>query len=183
MREARAFTAAVHAAQERDGLGLSQHVFVQSVRAGSASRDELGQWVRQIYCTTRSYGATLLSLSPPPPVGVWVDPWRDLELLLELGGALGISPRELRSCEPNLIARGVQLWLRHHLTDPRRHVAAQISWAMVEAMSPEAGAEPGGRPLAALRTEREATRIFPHRYEVQAASGQLRGHAAEPDRD
>src|SRR5437764_15159900 len=66
-----AFIAAVHDAQNRKGLWLSRHPFVQAVRTGSATREELGRWVRQIYCTTRAYASTLLNLSPPPPVGVW----------------------------------------------------------------------------------------------------------------
>jgi pyrroloquinoline quinone (PQQ) biosynthesis protein C len=134
------FAASVHAAQKRTGLWLPEHPFVHAVRAGLATRDELGQWVRQVYCITRSYGATLLSLTPPPPVGVWLDPWSDLELLFDLGGALGISPRELRSSEPGLAARGIQIWLGHHLSNPSRHIAAQACWALAESMSPEAGA-------------------------------------------
>jgi len=135
---------------------------VQAVRTGLAMREELGEWVRQIYCITRAYGSTLISLSPPPPVGIWIDPWRDLELLLELGGALGIGPHEMRASEPNLVARGVQLWLHHHLTNPSSHAAAQISWAMVEAMSPETGsalAEGAERHFALGRMPLEYFRI------------------------
>ena len=80
------------------------------------------------------------SLDPPPPVGLWIDPWRDLDLLVKLGGALGVSTRKMDASEPRLAVRRVQLWMRQHFTIPARHVGAQVCWALVEGMSPEAGA-------------------------------------------
>jgi pyrroloquinoline quinone (PQQ) biosynthesis protein C len=122
-----------------EGLWLAQHPFVHAVREGLARREHLGRWVRQIYCTTKSYGEVLASLSPSPPVGIWLDPWHDLDLLLELGAALGVSHRDMAASEPNLVARGLQLWFRTRLTTPSLHIAAQTCWALVEAMSPETG--------------------------------------------
>jgi pyrroloquinoline quinone (PQQ) biosynthesis protein C len=133
-----AFTATVHNAQRGEGLWLAQHSFVQAVRSGSAKREELARWVRQIFCITKTYGAILKSLRPPP-VGIWIDPWHDLDLLFQLGGALGIEQPALAISEPNLVTRGVQIWLRQCLTPRSRHIAAQVCWALVEAMSPETG--------------------------------------------
>src|SRR5688572_29286649 len=95
LNEALTFNKAIHAAQKIEGLWLAHHPFVHAVRDGLARRDDFGRWVRQIYCTTKSYGEVMVSLSPPPPVGVWLDPWRDLDLLLQLGAALGISRSEM----------------------------------------------------------------------------------------
>jgi pyrroloquinoline quinone (PQQ) biosynthesis protein C len=127
--------------QQQQGLWLPNHPFVQAVCEGSATREELRRWVRQVHCITKTYGEVLLSLNPPPSVGVWLDPWRDLDLLVQLGRALGLSKREMKTSQPNLAARAIQIWLRHHLTDRSRHMAAQACWALVEAMAPEAGAK------------------------------------------
>ena len=136
---ARAFTAAIHNIQRSEGLWLAQHPFVQAVRKGSAGRGDLARWARQIYCVTKTYGAILQSMNPQPPVGIWIDPWRDLELLVKLGGALGIERRDMKILEPNLVTRRVQVWLQHRLTTRSRHIAAQVCWALMEAMSPETG--------------------------------------------
>jgi pyrroloquinoline quinone (PQQ) biosynthesis protein C len=143
-RAALAFIKAVHAAQKVEGLWLAQHPFVHAVREGLAGREDLVSWVRQIYCTTKSYGEVLASLSPPPPVGIWLDPWRDLYQLLELGAALGISHRDMAASEPNLVAHGLQLWFRTRLTTPSLYTAAQACWALVETMSFEAGSSFAG---------------------------------------
>jgi pyrroloquinoline quinone (PQQ) biosynthesis protein C len=136
---ARAFTAAIHDIQRREGLWLAQHPFVQAVRNGSAKRSELAWWARQIYCVTKTYGAILKSLNPPPPVGIWIDPWRDLDQLIQLGGALGVKRRDMEILEPNLETRGIQLWLQWRLMARHRHITAQVCWALMEAMSPETG--------------------------------------------
>src|SRR2546423_1015129 len=70
----------------------------------------------------------------------WTDPWRDMDQLVELASALGIGPPETPRSETNPATRAVQLWLRQNLTNRPQHIAAQICWALVEAMSPETGA-------------------------------------------
>ncbi len=140
LEQALAFTATVHDTQKKEDLWLAQHPFVRAVRAGSAGRHELNLWVSQVYCATRAYSMILESLSPPPPVGVWTDPWRDIDLLFHLGCALGTPRHELAMSRPNLATRSVQIWLRQHLTIRSRHIPAQVCWALVEAMSPETGA-------------------------------------------
>ena len=140
LEQAHAFAALVHKRQKSEHLWLAQHPFVQAVRAGSATRHELERWVRQVYCITTTYGEILTSLRPPPRVGVWLDPWLEIDLLLQLGEALGIRRSEMAVADPNIHIRGIQLWLRQHLADPSLHVAGQVCWALHEAMSPEAGA-------------------------------------------
>jgi hypothetical protein len=140
LNQALAFTALVHERQKRDGLWLAEHPFVHSVRAGSASPEDLARWVRQIYCITGTYAGILRSMCPPPPVGVWSDPWRDMAQLIELAGGLGVGPPEMASPRTNRATRAVQIWLRHNLTNRSQHIAAQVCWALVEAMSPEAAA-------------------------------------------
>jgi len=134
------FAARVHDRQKREGLWLPQHPFVQAVRGGSASRREFSVWVSQIYRITRIYGELLRAMCPPPPVGVWTDPWRDMDQLAELAGALGIEVAAMASSGTNPAARAVQIWLRQNLTNRSEHVAAQVCWALVEAMNPETGA-------------------------------------------
>src|SRR5438105_2304288 len=140
LNEALAFARAVHHSQKREDLWLGRQPFVEAVRDGSADRQELARWVRQIYCTTRTYGEILRSMSPPPPVGVWTDPWGDMTQLVELAGALGIGPREMAISQPHPATRAVQIWLREHLSNRALHIGAQACWALVEAMSPEAWA-------------------------------------------
>lgn len=134
------FTAEVHDRQKRDGLWLPHHPFVQAVRDGSASRREFSVWASRIYRITRIYGELLRAMCPPPPAGVWTDPWRDMDQLTELAGALGIEPAVMAKSETNPVTRAVQIWLRQNLTNRSEHVAAQVCWALVEAMSPETGA-------------------------------------------
>lgn len=134
------FTALVHDTQKRDGLWLPQHPFVQAVRDGSASRQEFSIWVNRVYRITRVYGELLRAMCPPPPVGVWTDPWRDMDQLTELAGALGIEPAVMASSGTNPATHAVQIWLRKNLTNRSEHVAAQVCWALVEAMNPETGA-------------------------------------------
>jgi hypothetical protein len=135
-----AFTVAVHQAQRKEGLWLAEHPFVQAVRNGSATPDDMRRWVRQIFCMTGTYGEVLQSLNPPPPVGVWLDPWRDLEMLARLARALGIPQGSLVASTPCVDARVLQSWFQHELTAPSRHIRAQACWALVEAMNPEVGA-------------------------------------------
>ena len=139
LNEALAFIASIHAVQKSDGLWLAQNPFVQAVHAGSTKRDALARWVRQIYCITRTYGAILRSMNPPPPVGIWIDPWRELDLLLQLGSALGVERRDMEILDPNFVTRNMQVWLRGRLTVRSRHITAQVCWALMEAMAPEAG--------------------------------------------
>ena len=175
LNEALALTKAIHAAQKIEGLWLAQHPFVHAVREGLARREDLGRWVRQIYCTTKSYGEVLASLSPPPPVGVWLDPWRDLDLLLELGAALGISRSEMAASEPNLVARGLQLWFRDRLTTPSRHIAAQTCWAAGGGDESRSRRLSGRRGRQALRMQRKAGRLFQNRNEIPAGRRQICG--------
>ena len=140
LKRALAFTARVHDRQRRDGLWLPQHPFVHAVRTGSAMAEDLARWVRQVYCTTGTYGEILRSMCPPPPAGIWTDPWREMDQLAELAGALGIGPLEMSKPSTNPATRAVQIWLRQNLTIRSQHVAAQVCWALVEAMSPETGA-------------------------------------------
>src|SRR5688572_21416557 len=55
LNQALALIKAIHAVQKTEGLWLSQHPFVHAVHKGFARREDLGRWVRQIYCTTKSY--------------------------------------------------------------------------------------------------------------------------------
>jgi hypothetical protein len=137
--QALAFAARVHDKQKIEGLWLAQQPFVHAVRSGWATPEDLARWVRQVYCTTATYGEVLRSMCPPPPVGLWTDPWRDMEQLIELAGALGVGPVEMERLATNPATRAVQVWLRQNLTDPSRHIPAQVCWALVEAMSPETG--------------------------------------------
>ena len=134
------FTVTIHQAQRKEGVWLAEHPFVQAVRSGLATRDDMRRWVRQIYCTTRTYGEVLLSLSPPPPVGVWLDPWRDLEMLAQLARALGVTQGSLAASTPSVDARVLQSWFHLVLTPRSHHIRAQVCWALVEAMNPEVGA-------------------------------------------
>jgi pyrroloquinoline quinone (PQQ) biosynthesis protein C len=134
------FTARVHDRQKRDGLWLPQHPFVQAVRNGSVSRRVFSAWVSQVHGITSVYGELLRAMCPPPPAGVWTDPWRDMDQLAELAGALGIEMSALENSQTNPATRAVQIWLRQNLTNRSEHVAAQVCWALVEAMTPESGA-------------------------------------------
>ena len=140
LKQALAFTAGVHDRQKRDGLWLPQHPFVHAVRTGSAMPEDLARWVRQVYGITGTYGEILRSMCPPPPAGIWTDPWREMDQLVELAGALGIGPPEMAKSGTNPATRAVQIWLRQNLTNRSQHIAAQVCWALVEAMSPETGA-------------------------------------------
>ena len=104
----------------------------------------------RIYRITRIYGALLRAMCPPPPVGVWTDPWRDMEQLTERTAALGMEPAGMASSGTNPANRAVQIWLRQNLTNRSEHVAAQVCWALVEAMNPETGTylAAGGAPIA-----------------------------------
>ena len=90
MDQSLAFTTAIHDAQKSGGMWLAQHPFVQAVRMGSARCDEIERWVRRIYCTTRTYSEILQSLSPPPPAEHSLHARQDLDLLRQLGEALGV---------------------------------------------------------------------------------------------
>jgi hypothetical protein len=134
------FTVLVHDEQKRKALWLAEQPFVRAVQAGSASAEDLARWVRLIYCTTRTYGEILRTMWPPPPVGVWTDPWRDLDQLVALAGALPGGALDTDWPTANPTARAVQFWLRRNLGNRSQHIVAQACWALVEAMSPEAGA-------------------------------------------
>lgn len=133
------FAALVHDRQKRDGLWLPRHPFVQAVRDGSSNRRAFSAWVIQVYAITSVYGELLRVMCPPPPAGVWTDPWRDMDQLAELAGALGIEMAALEDSVTNPATRAVQIWLRQNLTNRSEHVAAQVCWALAEAMSPEVG--------------------------------------------
>jgi pyrroloquinoline quinone (PQQ) biosynthesis protein C len=79
-----------------------------------------------------------------------------MEQLVELGGALGIVPMKMAMSRPDPATRAVQVWLRHHLANRSLHIAAQVSKALVEAMSPETGtylAEGAARHLGLKATQ------------------------------
>ena len=140
LKHALLFAEEVHDQQKRAGLWLPQHAFVQAVRDGSASRREFSVWVSRIYRVTSVYGELLRAMCPPPPVGVWTDPWRDMGQLSELAAGLGMAPAGMANSGTNPATRAVQIWLTQNLTNRSEHVAAQVCWALVEAMNPETGA-------------------------------------------
>ena len=86
------------------------------------------------------YAELLRAMCPPPPAGVWTDPWRDMDQLAQLAGALGIDTAAMENTGTSPATRAVQIWLRQNLTNRSEHVAAQVCWALVEAMNPESGA-------------------------------------------
>lgn len=137
--QALAFTMTVHGAQKSEGLWLAQHPFVQAVRIGSARHDEIQRWVGQIICANRAYREIFESLSPQPAVEPFFNARRDLDLLIQLGEALGVPELVMATSEPNFAARSVEAWMRERMAMPAEHSAGPICWALVEAMSPETG--------------------------------------------
>ena len=171
-----------HYRQKRDGLWLPQHPFVQAVRDGSASRREFSVWVSRIYRITRIYGELLRAMCPPPPAGVWTDPWRDMEQLTELAAALGMEPAGMASSGTNPATRAVQIWLTQNLTNRSEHVAAQVCWALVEAMNPETGTYLAEGAARHYGLKASAAGIFQNRNEIQAARRSLRRQSPDADR-
>lgn len=138
LNQALAFSTMVHDAQKREGLWLAQHPFVQAVRSGLARRDEIKRWVRQVFCTTRTYIEILESVNPQTATEPPLNARRDLRLLIQLGEALGVSEHVMAASEPYAAARSVEAWMRQHLA-ASKDSGGQICWALVEAMSPETG--------------------------------------------
>jgi hypothetical protein len=133
------FITSVHDAQRREGLWLAQHPFVQAVRTGSARRDEIERLVRQILAVTRNHCEILGSLSSRVPAETVLNAKRDLDLLVQLGEALSIQGAAAGESEQDSAAGNVGAWMRKHLAVPDAPAVGLVSWALVEAMSPEVG--------------------------------------------
>jgi pyrroloquinoline quinone (PQQ) biosynthesis protein C len=61
-------------------------------------------------------------------------------MLIQLGNALGLTKATMANSEANPATRSVKEWMRKHIIAPDKSDKAQICMALVEGMSPEAGA-------------------------------------------
>jgi pyrroloquinoline quinone (PQQ) biosynthesis protein C len=135
--QARAFTTNVQDAQKSEGLWLAQHPFVQAVRTGSVRREEIQRWVRGAYRTARTYSEILESLGSQPPESLLPNARRDLDLLLQLGEALGVTQPAMLVSQKNAAAQSVEEWMQEHIAVPNDTLVGLICWTLVEAMSPD----------------------------------------------
>jgi len=139
INQALAYVDSVHSAQKSEGIWLADHPFVQAVRVGIARPDEIARWATQVFCITRNLDELVHFHFGDPVAAVFNAMHRDLPLLIQLGGALGVSSLNMLSGEANQTTRKIQQWAKQHISVRDTFLTAQVCLELLESMSPDVG--------------------------------------------
>jgi pyrroloquinoline quinone (PQQ) biosynthesis protein C len=158
LKEAAYFFESVQDNHRREGLWLSDTDFVRSVAAGSAPREAIAEYTRQFFVAIEQLHRLAHSRPKLKTIGL-DDPefkkffWENrveeqygaisntaghLELLIQLGEALGVKRLDMVSTKPKPQTRALIEWSKAHVHDPEEYLTTQIAIGILESMNPEA---------------------------------------------
>jgi pyrroloquinoline-quinone synthase len=155
--EAADFMEDLKTAQREAGCWLAGSPFTQRVASGQASREEIGEWARQMFCCVdviHKVGHTrprarLEGLAPEFKKHFWENRVEEeigaisntaghQELLIRFGEAFGVNRFDFATTKPNAATRKTMDEFAKSLPDPDDFLPGAVKMASVEAMNPEA---------------------------------------------
>lgn len=154
--EARAFTDQVQARQRKAGLWLAENPFVQAMHRGEATKQQVGEWCRQLFVAIehlhriahsrprlrldgmpKKYKAHFWENRVEEQYGALSGTAGHLELLIQLGEACGVPRLDMVQSKPNTATRMVMDWASEHVPAEEEFLTAQVVIGFLEAMNPE----------------------------------------------
>jgi hypothetical protein len=158
LKEAADFFESVQEEHRKEGLWLSDTDFVRSVAAGTAPRSAVAAWTRQFFVAIELLHRLAHSRPKLKTIGL-EDPefkkffWENrveeqygaisntaghLELLIQLGEALGVKRLDMVTTKPNPQTRALIDWSKNYVLNPDEYLTTQIAIGILESMNPEA---------------------------------------------
>ena len=158
LREAEDFAHGVQDELKHQGLWLADLEFVRRVVDGTAPRQAIARWARQFFYAieklhraahNRPRLATIGLDDPEFKKFFWENRVEEqygaisntaghLELLIQLGEALGVSRLDMVSTRPIPETKRVVDWANANVPAPEEYLTAQVAIGLLESMNPEA---------------------------------------------
>lgn len=156
--DAETFFESVHEDMRNEGLWLSDLDYIKEMAEGRAPRDSVAEWARQFFVAIETLHRLAHSRPKLATIGL-DDPvfkqffWENrveeqygaisntaghLELLIQLGEALGVSRIDMVSTKPNPQTKRLIDWAKKYVTDPDHYLTVQVAIGILESMNPEA---------------------------------------------
>ena len=158
LAEASDFFDSVQQQHRKEGLWLADTAFVGAVHQGTAKRESVAEWTRQFFVAIETLHRLAHSRPKLKTIGL-DDPefkrffWENrveeqygaisntaghLELLIQLGEALGVKRIDMVSSKPNVHTRALLDRAKAHVLNPEEYLTTQIAIGVLESMNPEA---------------------------------------------
>lgn len=158
MKEADAFARSVQDDMRREGVWLADLEFVRQVQAGTAPRQAIANYATQFFAAIEQLHKLAHSRPSLKTIGL-DDPefkrffWENrveeqygaisntaghLELLIQLGEALGVRRIDMVQTKPNAKTKALMAWAKQHVTHPDEYLETQVAIGLLESMNPDA---------------------------------------------
>lgn len=158
MQEAETFALALQDEMRSEGVWLADLEFVRRVHDGSAPRWAIANYATQFFVAierlhklahARPSLATIGLDDPEFKRFFWENRVEEqygaisntaghLELLIQLGEALGVKRIDMVSTKPNALTRRLLDWSKAHVSNPDEYLITQVAIGMLESMNPDA---------------------------------------------